>query len=177
MKRLNSKPCNICGTPVIGIKRSDRNAYHYPPRCSDCTRKVFDPLKILNKKEAARKSAELTRLPLGSKRQHKSSIGFTYWLIKTKQPNVWEYEHRVLLNAPKNTHVHHINGNTLDNSLSNLVLLSPQEHAVTHGLSGKWSLKADSCLECGTTKRKHLSKGLCTACYQRLNYKPGRIRH
>ena len=176
MKRLHFKLCNICKAPVEGIKRTDRNAYHYPPRCQNCTRKVFDPIKIANKKAAAKKVGELARLPLGTKRKHTSSDNLVYWVVKVAQPNVWEYEHRVLLNAPKNSHVHHINGNTLDNDLSNLVLLTPKEHSTEHGLNGKWSRKFDSCLECKSSTRRHLSKGLCTACYQRLNYKPGRAR-
>ena len=175
-KKLTCKYCNICNTPVEGIKRADRNAYHYPPRCPTCTRKVFDPVKLNNKREAAKKTGELQRLPIGTKRKHESRPSLWYWVIKTAMPDVWEYEHRVLLNAPKHLHVHHVNGNTLDNSINNLVAISPKIHRDEHGLLGRWSLKYDRCQECGSDERNHMSKGLCTECYQRINYKPGRVR-
>lgn len=31
----------------------------------------------------------------------------------------------------------------------------------------RWSIKHGSCIECGTTKRKHSGKGLCDICYGR----------
>lgn len=40
--------------------------------------------------------------------------------------------HRYLTNAPAGSHVHHRNGNTLDNRLSNLVVMDPQEHQLVH---------------------------------------------
>jgi len=36
---------------------------------------------------------------------------------------------------------------------------------------GKWSIKYDKCISCGTTKRKHVGKGLCTKCHRALRYK------
>ena len=30
-----------------------------------------------------------------------------------------------------------------------------------------WSSSVNSCLDCGTTERPHLAKGLCSRCYQR----------
>jgi hypothetical protein len=32
--------------------------------------------------------------------------------------------------------------------------------------TSKWSLKYESCVICGTVKRRHVAKGLCTKCYQ-----------
>jgi len=170
MKKLQHKHCNICGTVVYGKKRADRSSYHYPPRCPDCTRKVFDPIKLENKRLAALKVHDENRLPIGSTRLNHSSKKLTYRLVKVAQPDVWEYEHRVVLGAPAGAQVHHINGNTLDNSIENLILLDPKSHRNEHGLNGKWSLKYDSCIVCNSTSRKHLSHGQCTACYQRLRY-------
>ena len=172
MKKLLFKNCTICGTKVYGKKRKDRNSYHYSPRCSDCSRKVFDPAKRQNVRLAIQKTAAANQLPVGSKTLHKSADGLLYWRIKIAQPNVWEYEHRILLKAPKGFHVHHRDKNTLNNNLENLILLSPQEHSKEHGLNGKWSIKHDFCVICKTNKRKHLSHGECTACYQRVRYKP-----
>lgn len=165
MKRLHTKPCNICGTPVEGIKRSDRNAYHYPPRCPNCSRKVLDPSAY------ARKIAALNKVrrnyPIGATRIEKSSEGLFYRVIKT--PEGWKYEHRVVTNAPPGTHVHHLNGNTLDNRPENLSVLTPSEHRTAHdGLNGAWSVKFPCCQRCGTTTRKHSARGYCTACYQQV---------
>lgn len=30
-----------------------------------------------------------------------------------------------------------------------------------------WALKFKQCIECGTTERQHLGKGLCSLCYQK----------
>jgi hypothetical protein len=39
--------------------------------------------------------------------------------------------------------------------------------------NGKWTWKFDRCITCGTIKRKHQGKGLCTRCYLRqFNQKP-----
>ena len=168
-KKLTCKYCNICGIPVLGIKRKDRNAYHYPPRCTTCSRKAFDPEVIATK---LRVISEIRKpsSPIGATRIHKSKENLHYIVIKVAEPNVWKYEHRVITNAKSSQQVHHINGNTLDNRLENLVLLSPKEHRIEHGLQQKWSRAFESCVECKSTLRKHLSLGLCTACYQRLKY-------
>jgi hypothetical protein len=39
-----------------------------------------------------------------------------------------------------------------------------------HGFHGHWSSKADSCLNCGTTDRKHEAHGLCENCYKKARY-------
>jgi hypothetical protein len=36
---------------------------------------------------------------------------------------------------------------------------------------GKWSRKYDCCIECGTTERKYVGKGLCTKCHRAVRYK------
>lgn len=168
-KKLTCKYCNICGTPVLGIKRKDRNAYHYPPRCTTCSHKSFDP-KVIATKLRVIFEIRNPPLPIGSTRIHKSTKNLSYILIKVAEPDVWKYEHRVITNAQPSQHVHHINHNTLDNRLENLVLLSPKEHRIEHSLQHRWSRSFESCVECKSTLRKHLSLGLCTACYQRLKY-------
>lgn len=77
--------------------------------------------------------------------------------------------------------VHHKNGNTLDNNISNLQLLTHSQHSTLHGKDrykkgllkkfsnslpvGKWTHKYKKCIKCGTDKVRHASKGLCFICY------------
>lgn len=78
----------------------------------------------------------------------------------------------------KNLIVHHVDRNgrnkkIKNNSRDNLVTLCRRCHIEIHRkelLKGKekdygWSKKHKSCLECGTTNRKHAGLGLCTNCY------------
>jgi hypothetical protein len=106
------------------------------------------------------------QVPVGFKTLHKSSEGFVYVMIKTEEPNKWEYEHRVRTNAKTGEQVHHINGNTTDNRLENLMVVSPQEHKNQHSLR-QWAKNFTRCSDCATTTKRHLAHGLCTTCYQR----------
>lgn len=163
MKRLHTKPCKICGTPIEGVKRADRNAYRYSPRCPDCAYKTFDPELLAKKRRIAEQNRVV--LPIGTTRTCKRGDGLVYQLVKTKSG--WEYEHRVIAGTPAGFHTHHRNHDTLDNAPDNLVVLSNAKHRAEHGLNGKWARDYDACMECKSTERRHLSFGLCTACYQR----------
>ena len=41
---------------------------------------------------------------------------------------------------------------------------------VSYATNGKWSMNYDGCVECGTTERKHIGKGLCSKCHRRSRY-------
>jgi 7-cyano-7-deazaguanine synthase in queuosine biosynthesis len=70
-------------------------------------------------------------------------------------------------------HVHHINGDTLDNRLQNLAVMDAADHISGHvSLGSRWAVKYAECITCHSTARRHLSKGQCTACYQRTRYLP-----
>jgi len=99
-----------------------------------------------------------------------------YWVIKVKEIGQWPYEHRLLMEKKlgrkllKNEDVHHLNGDTLDNRLENLQVLTKSEHMRMHSLLPKdqWAKNFDKCIVCKETGRRHLSKGMCTRCYQRV---------
>lgn len=66
-------------------------------------------------------------------------------------------------------HVHHINGDKLDDRLENLQVLTAWEHSqLHHGTNGRWARDFDACIDCAGTKTKHVSKGRCDNCYRAM---------
>jgi hypothetical protein len=87
-------------------------------------------------------------------------------------PNQYVHTHRLvaeaLLGRPlrHDEHVHHIDGDKTNNSLSNLRIMSNVEHRILHTTRGRWAINYDACVACGSTVRPHNAHGLCTRCYQ-----------
>ena len=52
-----------------------------------------------------------------------------FYLFKGSHKDI-EYLHRLIMNASKGCHVHHKNGNTLDNRRCNLEVLTPKAHRI-----------------------------------------------
>ena len=65
--------------------------------------------------------------------------------------------------------VHHINANPSDDRIENLVVTTRSSHSSLHRLGGPegWSKKYARCITCGTTSKRHCSKGRCTACTEK----------
>ena len=88
---------------------------------------------------AFERSRRLHVCPIGTKRLTKKSKGNIYCEIKTTKKGKWKLEHRWVMEQkigrPLKTseHVHHRNGNRLDNRIQNLLLMSAQDHGSMNG--------------------------------------------
>lgn len=61
-------------------------------------------------------------------------------------------------------HVHHVNGNTLDNNPDNLQILTAQEHGRIHNPNRHNDTFI--CAQCKRIGLKHKAIGLCSWCYR-----------
>lgn len=168
-KQLTSKPCATCGEPVAKIRRATRKAFYYPKRCPKCQ---YTSSPEITERRRQRINAVRVTHPIGTTRLH-NCRGFMYRVIKVDTSRRWKYEHRVVAEAQIGRKllpgeiVHHVNHDTLDNRPENLKVMTLGEHSSLHHCITSWSKNRDSCIDCGTSTKKHIALGKCTSCYQR----------
>lgn len=116
-----------CGCGTVVRKRFAKG--HYA--------RVNNPMKIKEVVEKHSGKNNSNWVPIGSTRIKDSRRGLPYVFIKVAE-NEWEYEHRVNMESylgrklQTNEHVHHLNGNTLDNRVENLSVVDITEHSKLH---------------------------------------------
>jgi HNH endonuclease len=96
-----------------------------------------------------RRALSPKRKPIGARLKVKSTWGGVYWKIKTgTYYKDWEWEHRVVAakmlgrKLKSDEHVHHIDGNGLNNDPQNLQVLSAGAHSRLHHKGKKNPRKA-----------------------------------
>lgn len=83
-------------------------------------------------------------VPSGEPRRYLNHRGYVRlrWLIGP-QTYAEAYEHRLVMGLPpRHMHVHHINGDKLDNRRENLVVLTASEHQKLHAADPDWMRRA-----------------------------------
>lgn len=90
-------------------------------------------------------------LPLGTRRIHHINGKLEYWQIKVIETGRWVYEHRHVMEKhlgrklSRKEHVHHIDGDSLNNALENLIVLSHSEHSKITDMYPKGPHKCPCC--------------------------------
>lgn len=70
---------------------------------------------------------------LSSYKWYCTPLGYAFRQERSGPSVKWALMHREVTNAPRGMHVHHINGDKLDNRRGNLAVLTPAEHRLLHG--------------------------------------------
>ena len=181
MKPPKIKPCRICGEPVTPRRRIDRpGSYHYPKQCEKCFDVRQNPDLWKQRTSAKMKGMQHPgSLPMFTERIVRSGelkadgSPRQYVTIKVTPSGQWPFKHRWMMEQhlgrklKSSEVVHHIDGNTLNNDLSNLKILSNICHSQLHNVINTWSEEHDCCVFCGTTDKPHKGHGLCVNCWQR----------
>jgi len=159
--------CKVCGETFNAFPSSNRKY---------CSRDCYNVIQRQRTRERAvgwRSGISYT------------GYGYRLILVGKGKPmanyNGYVPEHRLVMakhlgrTLDSSEHVHHRNGDILDNRIENLQLVSRGEHTRIHQtgkpgratLVDRWAREYEACIECGRTDRKHAGHGRCFTCAAR----------
>ena len=144
-------------------------------KCKICSSPLRDiPCFRKRKKTCSRKCHALWLAKTTKDKGYFMENGYKRVLIpygERTDSNKYIMEHRLIMEKhigrklKDDEVVHHKNRNRGDNRISNLQVMTYAEHSAHHTRkNGRWSVKHDKCISCGTKKRRHHVKGLCDVC-------------
>jgi len=127
------RPCACgCGEMVVGAKDGRLKRFrkgHWA--------RVHNPMKNPATVAKFKRENHVDWKEPGTRRKSKSRDGLYYWLVKLDNGE-WAYEHRHIMEQKlgrklkKEEHIHHLNGDTLDNRPENLAVILHSDHSKVH---------------------------------------------
>lgn len=179
-----TKPCRVCGKPIEHKRLTTTGKFWFPKQCVDCRHVCV---------EADLRRKRMSESKLGEKHNNYKPIGTTRIVTSARKRNsyrqikiaplTWRYEHRIVIEAHlgrrlnTSEHIHHVNGDGLDNRLENLMVVDNATHRKLHKIEGLWSKMYKCCVTCGEASSPHASGGECRRCNSKRRYHANKYQH
>lgn len=156
-------------------------------KCKVCSKPLRNIPCYRNRKKTCSRKCHGVWISMNAKKKSFVDHGYIRVLIPLAEQvgnNKYSMEHRMVMEKHlgrklrEDEVVHHKNHNRSDNRLCNLQLMTYSEHSRHHipKKNGRWSVRFDKCVICGTTEFKHHVRGACEGCRRKAPGKTTRKR-